>query len=124
MSDFNDSEFVMLKPADNKAFYSSVSPMLVPEEMIASTYKLFAYGVVFTNKRIIMIRLQELTKVRTEYISLPYNKIQAYSVAVSNAFGLNNELNLWCTGLGCVKLGFASRADALDACGIISMYVL
>lgn len=124
MSDAKDSELTMLKRADNKVFSSSIDPMLIPDEMICRTYQFFAFGVVFTNKRIVIIKPGEMVKTQTEYVSLPFNRIQAYSIAASNGLGFNSGLTIWCTGLGSIKLGFASKAAAFEASEIISMYVL
>ena len=124
MTDAKDCELTLLKQADNKVFSSSIDPMLIPDEMICRTYQFLAFGVVFTNRRIVIIKPGEIIKAQTEYISLPFNRIQAYSIAASKGHGLNNELTIWCTGLGSIKMGFASKAAAFEASEIISMYVL
>ena len=126
MSNPNNSKLTMLKPADSKVFMSAISPILIAGETIVGTYRAFSasYGAVFTSKRVITITPQELTKGQTAFSSLPYNKIHSYSAMPSNGLGLNNDLKLWCSGLGEIEMGFASRTDVLEACKIISSFVL
>jgi len=124
MSDLKDPNLVMLKPAENKHFSSSIDPMLDPGETIICVYKFmrFSQGVVFTNKRIITIAPQGATS-QTAFTALHYSKIQAYSVIPSSGIIPNNTLKLWIPGLGDVELGFASKSDAFAACKIISAHI-
>jgi hypothetical protein len=66
--------------------------------------------VAFTNKRLIAVNVQGLTGKKRDYSSLPYNKIQAWSVDTAGTFDFDAELELWFSGLGKVHL------DAFD-CG-------
>lgn len=124
MIDFKNSKIFKLSPVDNKTFAASVSPMLVPDEHIYKSFQTIRDGVVFTNKRIITINHQKLTGIKVDYTSLPYSKIQAYSVETAGHWDLDSELELWFSGLGNVKLEFLANTDILDICGMISMYVL
>jgi hypothetical protein len=56
--------------------------------------------------------------------SLPYSKIQAYSVETAGVFDIDSELELWFSGLGKVKLEFVSHADVPAICRMISEFVL
>ena len=56
--------------------------------------------------------------------SLPYSKIQAYSVETAGVFDIDSELELWFGGLGKVKLEFVSRTDVPAICRMISEFVL
>ena len=122
MIDFKNSKFVKLRSVHNKTFSAAIEPLLIPEESIFKSYQTIMDGVVFTNKRIITINSQGLVK--TDYTSLPYNKIQAYSVETAGLLDADSELTLWFSGLGQVKLEFTARADIHDICLMISMYVL
>lgn len=125
MSDLKDPNLVMLKPAENKFFSSSIEPMLNPGETIICSYKFmrFTCGVVFTNKRIITITTQGTSSAPTAFTSLHYSKIQAYSVIPSNSIIQNSILKLWIPGLGDMELGFAAKSDAYEVCKIISSYI-
>lgn len=125
MSDLKDPKLSMLRPADNKTLFPSVSSMLIPGETIVSTYKAPGpgYGAVFTNKRIIMITPQPLTSLQTAFTSLHYSKIQTYIGLPANGRSLNNDLKIWISGFGEIELSFSARTDVFEACKIISMNI-
>ena len=124
MIDFNNATFVKLKPADDSAFIDLISPTFVQGEQVIGTYKGIRDGVVFTNKRIIAINVQGITGKKKDITSLPYSKIQAYSVETAGILDIDSELELWFSGLGRVKFDFVSRADVSSICRMISERVL
>lgn len=124
MIDFNNASFFKLNMVGNDAFHSQVAPILVADETILSTYKGIRDGVVFTNKRIIAINVQGLTGKKKDFTSLPYSKIQVYSVETSGVFDLDSELELWFSGVGKVKFEFTSNSNVSEICKSISNYVL
>ena len=98
--------------------------MLVPGESIIGTFKAIRDGVVFTTKRIVVVNVQGLTGKKVDYTSLPYSKIQAYSVETAGVIDLDSELELWFSGLGRVKLEFVAKANISEICRMISEHVL
>ena len=124
MIDFNNASFFKLNMVGNDAFHSQVAPILVADEAILSTYKGIRDGVVFTNKRIIAINVQGSTGKKKDFTSLPYSKIQVYSVETSGVFDLDSELELWFSGVGKVKFEFTSNSNVSEICKSISNYVL
>ena len=124
MIDFNNASFLKLKPVDAKAYADMIIPTFVPGEQIIGTYQAIRDGVVFTNKRIIVINIQGITGKKKDFTSLPYSKIQAYSVETAGTFDLDSELELWFSGLGKIKLEFVARANVSEICKMISMHVL
>ena len=104
MIDFKNAEFLKLKPVDDSAYSEAIAPMLVDGESIVGTFKAIRDGVVFTNKRIFVINVQGITGKKVDYSSLPYSKIQAYSVETAGVIDLDSELELWFIGLGKIKL--------------------
>ena len=81
-------------------------------------------GLVFTNMRVIAINIQGVTGKRRDFTSLPYKRIQAFSIETSGVFDIDSELELWFSGLGKVRFEFTSRADAAGLCRIIASYAL
>ena len=81
-------------------------------------------SVVFTNKRLIAINVQGLTGKKRDYSSLPYSKIQAWSVETAGRFDLDAELELWFSGLGKVRLDFKGQVDIRAIGQLIGTYVL
>jgi hypothetical protein len=124
MIDFKNAEFLKLKPVNNSAYSEWISPMFVPGEEIIGTYQALRDGVVFTNKRIIAINVQGITGKKKDFTSLPYSKIQAYSVETAGVLDMDSELELWFSGIGKVKLEFVSRANVSEICKMISLHVL
>ena len=124
MIDFNNASFVKLRPVNDNAFEKMIAPLLVEGEEHIGSYQSIRDGVVFTNKRIIAINIQGITGKKKDFTSLPYSKIQAFSVETSGMFDLDSELELWFSGLGRVKFEFIGAADVSYICKVISKQVL
>lgn len=56
--------------------------------------------VVFTSKRVIAVNVQGITAKKKDYTSLPFTKVQAFSLETAGTFDLDAELELWFSGLG------------------------
>lgn len=124
MIDFNNDIFVKMTPVNPKIFGHEVLPLLVPGEEIVGTYQAMRDGVVFTTKRIIAINVQGLTGKKRDMTSLPYSKIQAFSVETAGVLDLDSELELWFSGVGKIKFEFAGKTNITEICKLISGYVL
>ena len=124
MIDFNNASFFKLNMVGNDAFSSQITPILIDGETILSSYKGIRDGVVFTNKRIIAINVQGITGKKKDFTSMPYSKIQVYSVETSGVFDLDSELELWFSGVGKVKFEFTSNSNVSEICKSISNYIL
>lgn len=124
MIDFNNAAFVKLRPVNDNAFEKMVAPILVENEEIIGSYQSIRDGVVFTDKRIISINIQGITGKKKDFTSLPYSKIQAFSVETAGTFDLDSELDLWFSGVGHVKFEFIGATDVSYICKVISKRVL
>jgi hypothetical protein len=124
MIDFKNAEYLKLKPVNDSAYADFITPMFVDGEKIISTYQAIRDGVVFTNKRIMVVNVQGITGKKKDCTSLPYSKIQAYSVETAGHLDLDSELELWFSGLGKIKLEFVARANVAEICKMISAHVL
>ena len=124
MIDFKNGSFFKLKPVDANTYSSILTPMFVSDENIIATFKGVRDGVVFTNKRIIAINVQGLTGTKKDFTSLPYSKIQAFSVETAGVFDLDSELEIWFSGLGKARFEFVSKANVSEICKMISERVL
>jgi len=124
MIDFQNANYFKLKPVSPSNFESMISPLFVEGESILSAFQGLRDGVVFTNKRIIAINVQGITGKKKDFTSLPYSKIQAYSVETAGVFDLDSELELYFSGLGKVKFEFINKADVSAICRTISSFVL
>lgn len=124
MIDFQNASFMKLKPVADTDFSSMIAPMFVSGETIMGTYRGIRDGVVFTNKRIFAINVQGVTGKKKDFTSLPYSKIQAFSVETAGVFDIDSELELWFSGMGKVKFEFVSQANVSEICKMISEKVL
>jgi hypothetical protein len=124
MLDFQNASFLKLKPVPDANYLAIISPMFIEGEQILGTFQSIRDGVVFTNKRIIAINVQGLTGKKKDFTSLPYSKIQAYSVETAGVLDLDSELELWFSGMGKVKFEFVAKADVSALCRTISGFVL
>lgn len=124
MIDFQNSKVFKLTPASNQAFEGIISPLFVEGEQIIGTYQAIRDGVVFTNKRIIAINVQGVTGKKKDISSLPYSKIQAFSVETAGTIDLDSELELWFSGLGKVKFEFTKNCNVSEIGKTIGRFVL
>ncbi len=124
MIDFQNATFAKLRPVDPEPIFNVVRPLIIEGEGLIGTYQGIRDMLVFTTKRIIAINVQGITGKKKDYTSLPYSKIQAYSVETAGVLDLDSELELWFSGLGKVKFEFVARADVPAICRAISTYIL
>ena len=124
MIDFKNAAFLKLKPVPDSEFFMMIQPMLVEGEVVLQSFRGIRDGVVFTSKHIFAINVQGITGKKKDFSSLPYSKIQAFSVETAGTFDLDSELELWFSGLGIVKFEFVASADVSKICRMISDRVL
>lgn len=124
MIDFSNAEYLKLRPVDNATFHAEVAPLMIVGESIVATFQTVRDGLVFTNKRIMAINVQGIRGKKKDFTSLPYSKVQAFSVETAGTFDLDSELELWFSGLGKVRFEFTTKADVAAICRMISGFVL
>lgn len=121
MIDFNNKGFFKLKQNDEYA--ERVNDLLIEGEQIISAYKSMRDGVVFTNKRIIAVNVQGLTGSKKDFTSLPYKKIETYSIETSGTFDLDSELTIYFSALGTVRFEFTGKTRLTEISQVITTYV-
>jgi hypothetical protein len=75
-------------------------------------------------QRLITVNVQGLTGKKRDYSSLPYSKIQAWSIETAGRFDLDAGLELWFSGLGKVRLDFKGQVDIRTIGQLIGSHVL
>jgi len=80
--------------------------------------------IIFTNKRIISCNVQGITGKKVDYTSIPYNKIQCYSVETSGILDLDAELDLWLSGVGKIRFELTGSTNIKELCKNISEFIL
>lgn len=113
-----------LKAVSNEEGEKAVSMMLIEGESVFAAFKTVRDMVIFTNKRVISVNAQGITGTKKDYTSLPYSKVQAYSVETSGVVDMDSELELWFSAVGKVKFEFKSNFNIAQFNQILSNYIL
>lgn len=124
MIDFQNKKVFKLSKAKEKNIPKEVNELLIPGEQIIGYYSSLRDFVIFTNKRIIACNVQGITGSKKDYTSLPYSKIQAFSIESAGTFDMDSELTVCLSGLGFVKFDFSANSDVNTINNIIASYVL
>ncbi|WP_258142648.1 PH domain-containing protein [Arthrobacter sp. MYb227] len=70
------------------------------------------------------VNVHGITGKKRDYTSLPYSKVQAFSVETAGTFDLDAELDLWFSGLGKVRLEFKGQVDVRALSQLVAAYIL
>ncbi|MEI6131870.1 MAG: PH domain-containing protein [Bacillota bacterium] len=124
MIDFQNKLLFKLKPESIQAGLAVVRELLIENEYVIDSYVSFRDRVVFTNKRVISVNVQGISGKKVDYTSMPYNKIQAYSVETSGTFDLDAELEIWISQVGKVRFEIKGSANIVKLCKTISELIL
>lgn len=117
MIDFKNKKFLKLKPDDD--YGKKVQELLVSEEFIIASYKSMRDGIAFTNKRMIIVNVQGMTGKKVDYTSIPYSKINVFSVETAGVFDLDAELQIYISSMGMLEFEFGGKSDIKE----ISKYI-
>lgn len=123
MIDFKNGSLFKLKKS-NKTHAASLRPLLVPGEEIISEYTAIRDYIIFTSKRIIAVNVQGMTGKKKDFTTLPYSKIQAFSIETAGVLDLDSELEIYFSGLGKVRFEIAGSNDIAEIGRIISEKIL
>ena len=124
MIDFEKAKVFKLSKSKKFMNEKLITPLLVPGEDVIAEYTSLRDFVVFTTKRLIAVNVQGLTGAKKDFSSLPYSKIQAFSVETAGTFDLDAELELYFSGLGKVKFEFSGDNDVIEIGKLIGEKIL
>lgn len=124
MIDFQNASVFKLKEGKADDIAGNVYPLLVDGEEVIAAFKAMRDYVVFTDKRLIAVNVQGMTGKKQDFTSLPWSKVQAWSVETAGHFDLDAELDLWFSGMGRVRLEFKGQADIQRLSKTIASYAL
>lgn len=124
MIDFQNPVYVKLKPLMADDATKAVEEMLIEGEEVVQAFIGMRDKVIFTNKRAISVNVQGLTGKKIDYTSLPYSKVQAFSIETVGVFDRDCELELWFSSLGKVKFEFTGGYDVRLLAKIIGTFIL
>ena len=123
---FNTNSAWNLKPIPVDSVRSEVNGLLIAGEEIGQAFHTVRDQLVFTNKRIIAIDVQGITGKRKSYASMPYSKIQFFSIQTAGLLELipDSELFIMFTNGFTAKFEFKGNVDIGQIGRMISQYVL
>ena len=114
-----------MSPVDAESQMNRVGPLLVDGETIIAAFKAIRDSVVFTNKRVIAVNVQGITGKKVDFTTLPYSKLQAYSVETAGTFDLDCELDLFFSGgIGMVRFEIRGNYDIVGLSKLLAAYLL
>ena len=126
MINFNKNSSFDLTPIDLSQVRGELDGLLVNGERISMAFKTVRDQLIFTNKRIIAIDIQGITGKRKSFASMPYSKIQFFTIQTAGFMELvpDSELFLkFSNGFEAV-FEFRGRVDIGEIGRMISEYVL
>ncbi|MCQ2422432.1 MAG: PH domain-containing protein [Lachnospiraceae bacterium] len=77
---FNQNSVFNLKPINKDEVRNEVEGLLVKDEEVIYAFQTIRDQLVFTNKRIISIDVQGITGRKKSFSTMPYSKIQFFSI--------------------------------------------
>lgn len=81
--------------SEAKKLHASYGQLLADGEIIEVGFTVSRDTFLFTNKRLILVEVQGLSGRQIEYFSIPYSKINKFSVQTGSSFDLDAEFKLW-----------------------------
>ena len=124
MIDFKNGAVIKLTKIKKPVNTELILPLLIAGEEIIDEYSALRDFVIFTNKRLIVVNVQGLTGAKKDFTSLPYSKIQAFSVETAGTFDLDSELELYFSGMGKIKLDFSGSTNIREIGRFIGEQIL
>lgn len=112
MIDFDANRLFKLR--QDAAYGQQVQPLLVQGELVLDAYSSGRDGIVFTNKRIVVLNVQGLTGKKRDFTSIPYSKVQCYSIETAGTFDLDAELEIWLSTIGKLRFEFKGKSNVVD----------
>jgi hypothetical protein len=124
MIEFNKDTVIKLYPIPAAEVMPTITSFLIPGEEAVMVFKTVRDQVVFTNKRIIATNVQGIIGKKVDYTSVPYRKINMYSVITAALLDLSCELELNISEVGKVRFEINGSFDIIKLNRIISEYAL
>lgn len=111
MIDFQNGDIFKLRNTGRFQNEKLIAPLLVSGEEFLGEYQAIRDFVIFTNKRAIAVNVQGVTGKKKDFTSLPYSKIQLFSIETSGVLDLDSELEIYLSGVGKIVFEFTGQSD-------------
>lgn len=123
---FNQDSVWNLKPIRVDAIKGEVNGLLIGGEEVVMAFQTVRDQLLFTNKRIIAVDVQGITGKRKSFSTMPYSKIQYFSIQTPGFGELipDSELFIMFSNTFTAKFEFKGGVDIGKIGRMISEYVL
>lgn len=123
---FNQDSVWNLKPIRVDAVKGEVNGLLIGGEEVVMAFQTVRDQLIFTNKRIIAVDVQGITGKRKSFSTMPYSKIQYFSIQTPGFGELipDSELFIMFSNTFTAKFEFKGGVDIGRIGRMISEYVL
>ncbi len=111
MIDFTNKTLIKLSPISTTEGEKILSSILIPNERVTFAFSSMRDKLIFTDKRIVSLNVQGITGKKADYTSIPYSKIQVFSIETAGSFDLDSELDVTISGLGTVRFELSKQTD-------------
>lgn len=124
MVDFKNKSLIKLGHISNEKSKEIVKDIIIENEDIIASFESMRDKLIFTTKRMISVNVQGITGKKIDYTSIPYNKIQAYSVETAGMMDMDAEIDVTVSGLGTVRFELTGTTNIKEICREISQKIL
>lgn len=124
MIDFQNGDIFKLRNTGRFQNEKLIAPLFVSGEEFLGEYQAIRDFVIFTNKRAIAVNVQGVTGKKKDFTSLPYSKIQLFSIETSGVLDLDSELEIYLSGVGKIVFEFTGQSDITAIARAIGEFVL
>lgn len=123
---FNSNSVFNLKPIETDSVRNEVNGLFIDGEEIVMAFQTIRDQVIFTNKRILSVDVQGITGKRKSYSTLPYSKIQYFSIQTAGFAEISpdSELYIMFSNTFTATFEFKGNVDIGKIGRILSEYVL
>lgn len=123
---FNSNSVWNLKPIRAESVRNDVLGLLISGEEVVMAFQTVRDQLIFTNKRIIAVDVQGITGKRKSFSTMPYSKIQYFSIQTPGFAEMipDSELFIMFSNTFTAKFEFKGNVDIGKIGRMISEYVL
>lgn len=124
MIDFENKKVFKLTAEKPEKGFQIVEDLLIPGETVIDSFGSVRDHLIFTDKRIISVNTQGVTGKKKDFTSIPYKRIQTYSVETAGFFDLDAELTIYISSIGMVRFQLFGSKHIKSLCAAISEHIL